>query len=65
MRLRTFLVAVMALLSVFVFGLGLERRNALWLWIGFICSLISGVFVQLLMDRKRRQKKDAANLPTK
>jgi len=65
MRLRTFLTTVMALLSVFVLGLGLERRNAFWLWIGFVCSLISGVFVQLLMERKRRQKKDAANFPTK
>jgi len=58
MKLKTFLTAVMSLLSIFVFGLGGVRKNVLWLWIGFICSLVSGVFVQLFIDRK---KNDAAS----
>jgi len=27
------------------------QRDALWLWIGFICCLISGVFIQLFINR--------------
>jgi hypothetical protein len=41
----------MSLLSVLVFGLGAMQRDALWLWIGFICCLISGVFIQLFINR--------------
>jgi len=52
----------MGLLSVLVFGLAAQRRNVLWLWIGFICAQISGFFVQLLVNR---EKKDASNLPGK
>lgn len=62
MKLKAFLIAVMALSSVLVFGLGLERKNVLWLWIGFICSLVSGVFVQMFIDR-RKKKKNAADYP--
>jgi hypothetical protein len=51
MRLKTFLTAVMSLLSVLVVLLGGVRRDALWLWIGFGCCLVSGVFVQLFIDR--------------
>ena len=61
MKLKAFLTAVMALLSVLVFGLGWERKSVLWLWIGFICSLVSGVFVQLFIDR--RKKKNAPDEP--
>jgi hypothetical protein len=50
-KLKTFLTAVMSLLSVLVLGLGLMQRNVLWLWIGFVCSLVSGIFVQLFIDR--------------
>lgn len=57
-NLRTFLTAVMGLLSVLVFGLAAERRNVLWLWIGFICALVAGFFVQLLINR---EKQDASN----
>jgi hypothetical protein len=48
----------MGLLSVLVFGLAAERRNVLWLWIGFICALVAGFFVQLLINR---EKQDASN----
>jgi hypothetical protein len=51
MKLKTFLTAVMSLLSVLVVLLGGIQRNALWLWIGFACCLVSGVFVQLFIDR--------------
>jgi preprotein translocase subunit SecF len=50
-KLKTFLTAVMSLLSVLVLGLGLMQRNVFWLWIGFVCSLVSGIFVQLFIDR--------------
>lgn len=50
-KLKTFLTATMSLLSILVFGLGAMQRDALWLWIGFICCLISGVFVQLFINR--------------
>jgi preprotein translocase subunit SecF len=55
MKLKTFLTSVMGLLSLLVFGLGCIRRNVLWLWIGFICALVSGIFVQLLIDRKKKR----------
>jgi hypothetical protein len=42
---------VMSLLSVLVVLLGGVWRDALWLWIGFACCLISGVFIQLFIDR--------------
>jgi hypothetical protein len=51
MKLKTFLTAVMSLLSILVLGLGGARRNAFWLWIGFVCALVSGVFVQLFINR--------------
>jgi hypothetical protein len=51
MKLKSFLTAVMSLLSILVFGLGGARRNVFWLWIGFICCLVSGVFVQLFINR--------------
>jgi preprotein translocase subunit SecF len=51
LTLKALLTATMSLLSVLVFGLGAMRRDALWLWIGFICSLISGVFIQLFINR--------------
>ena len=59
-NLRIFLTAVMGLLSILVFGLAAQERNVLWLWIGFICALVSGIFVQLLINR---EKKDASNPP--
>jgi hypothetical protein len=49
--IRTFLTAVMSLLSVLVVLLGAVERDALWLWIGFGCCLVSGVFVQLFISR--------------
>jgi 4-hydroxybenzoate polyprenyltransferase len=54
-KLKAFLTAVMGLLSILVFGLGCLRRSVLWLWIGFICALISGIFVQLLIDREKKR----------
>jgi hypothetical protein len=58
MGLKAFLTTVMGLLSVLVFGLALWQNNVLWLWLGFICSLISGIFMQLFIDRKK--KRDSA-----
>jgi hypothetical protein len=52
--IRTFLTAVMSLLSVLVVLLGAVERDALWLWIGFGCCLVSGVFVQLFISRIKR-----------
>jgi hypothetical protein len=51
MRVKTVLTTVMSLLSVFVVLLGGIEKNALWLWIGFGCCLVSGVFVQLFVSR--------------
>lgn len=41
----------MSLLSILVFGLGVMQRDGLWLWIGFAGCLISGVFIQLFINR--------------
>jgi preprotein translocase subunit SecF len=51
LTIKTILTTAMSLLSVLVFGLGAMQRDALWLWIGFICCLISGVFIQLFINR--------------
>ena len=51
MTAKTILTAIMSLLSLLVTGLGLVEKDALWLWIGFICCLISGVFIQLFINR--------------
>jgi drug/metabolite transporter (DMT)-like permease len=51
MTLKTFLTAVMSLLSILVVGLGGFHKNVFWLWIGFVCCLVSGVFVQLFINR--------------
>jgi 1,4-dihydroxy-2-naphthoate octaprenyltransferase len=51
MKLKTFLTTVMSLLSILVLGLGGVRKDVLWLWIGFLCCLVSGVFVQLFINR--------------
>ncbi len=53
MKVKAFLTTVMSLLSIFVFGLGCVEKNVLWLWIGFLCSVVSGVFVQLFINRKK------------
>ena len=63
MRLKALLTTLMALLSVFVFGLGLAKHSVLWLWIGFVCALVSGIFVQLFLDRRKRKNVDAENRP--
>jgi len=49
-QLKTFLTAVMSLLSVLVLALGGWQRNVFWLWIGFVSALISGVFIQLFIN---------------
>jgi preprotein translocase subunit SecF len=49
--LKTVLTTTMSLLSILVFGLGAMQRDVLWLWIGFVCCLISGVFIQLFINR--------------
>ena len=46
MRLKTFLAVVMSLRSLVVFGLGCLQKDVFWLWIGFVCALVSGVFLQ-------------------
>ncbi len=56
--LKALLTAVMGLLSILVFGLAAQRRNVLWLWIGFICALVAGFFVQLLINREKKDPSD-------
>jgi preprotein translocase subunit SecF len=51
LKLKTFLTTVMSLLSLLVVGLGGMRKDVLWLWIGFACCLVSGVFIQLFISR--------------
>jgi hypothetical protein len=51
MRLKAFLTTVMSLLSILVTGLGGIEKDVMWLWIGFICCLVSGVFIQLFINR--------------
>ena len=51
MRLKAFLTPVMSLLSVLVTGLGGIEKDVLWLWVGFIGCLVSGVFIQLFINR--------------
>ena len=53
MTLKTFLTAVMSLLSILVVGLGGFQKDVFWLWIGFVCCLVSGVFVQLFITASR------------
>jgi hypothetical protein len=55
MKLRAFLTTVMSLLSILVFGLGFIQQNVLWSFLGFVCVLVSGVFVQLFINRKKTQ----------
>jgi len=51
MKLKAFLTTVMSLLSILVTGLGGMEKDVLWLWVGFICCLVSGVFIQLFINR--------------
>ena len=51
MRLKASLTTVMSLLSILVTGLGGIEKDVMWLWIGFICCLVSGVFIQLFINR--------------
>ena len=51
LTLKTFLTTVMSLLSILVVLLGAIHKNALWLWVGFVCCLVSGVFIQLFINR--------------
>jgi hypothetical protein len=45
----------MGLLSVFVFGMACDERDVFWLWVSFICSIVSGIFVQLWLNREKRR----------
>ena len=56
MRLRAFLTTVMSLLSIVLFFLASIQKNMFWLWISFVCAMISGVFVQLFLERKKRNR---------
>jgi len=58
LRLTAFLTTVMSLASLLVFGLGCFARNVLWMWIGFVCAMISGIFVQLLINRRKGGRQD-------
>lgn len=58
LKLKTVLTTLMSLLSLLVVLLGGMQRDVLWLWIGFICCLISGVFIQLFISHI---KNDAAS----
>jgi hypothetical protein len=56
MRLRAFLTSVMSLLSILVFFLASIYHDMFWLWVSFLCILISGVYVQLFIDARRRHR---------
>jgi hypothetical protein len=51
--MKAFLTTLMSLLSILVLGLGCMQRDVLWAFTGFACALVSGVFVQLFISRKR------------
>jgi hypothetical protein len=53
MKLKPVLATVMGLLSLLVFFLGMVRGSVFWLWIAFICLLVSGIFIQLVIVRKK------------
>ena len=55
-QIKAFLTTVMGLLSLLVFGLALAGKSTLWLWISFACALISGIFVQILLQRRERNE---------
>jgi preprotein translocase subunit SecF len=56
MALRAFLTTVMCLLSLLVLFLGLIVHSAFWLWVGFVCALISGIFLQLFISRREKKE---------
>jgi energy-coupling factor transporter transmembrane protein EcfT len=56
MKLKGFLTAVMSLLSLLVFFLAGLQRNIFWLWVSFLCVLISGIFVQLWINRREQSE---------
>jgi ABC-type multidrug transport system permease subunit len=56
-KLKAFLTTVMSLLTLLVFGLGLGQGNVLWMWIAFLCALVSGVFIQLFISRRDSQRR--------
>jgi hypothetical protein len=58
LKLKTVLTTMMSLLSLLVVLLGGMQKDVLWLWIGFVCCLISGVFIQLFISHI---KNDAAS----
>jgi len=51
LKLKTVLTTMMSVLSLLVVLLGGMQRDVVWLWIGFVCCLISGVFIQLFITR--------------
>jgi hypothetical protein len=51
LKLKTVLTTMMSILSLLVVLLGGMQKDVLWLWIGFVCCLISGVFIQLFITR--------------
>jgi hypothetical protein len=55
MQLKAFLTTVMSLLSILVVGLGGFQKDVFWLWIGFAGCLVSGVFVQLFINRIKNE----------
>jgi hypothetical protein len=55
MQLKTFLTTMMSVLSLLVVLLGGMQKDVLWLWIGFVCCLISGVFIQLFITRIKNE----------
>jgi hypothetical protein len=54
--IKVFLTGVMFVLSILVFGISLEYKSVLGLWIGFFCALISGFFVQCCINRQHRSR---------
>ncbi len=54
--MKATLIAVMGLLSVLVFLLGLVQQDVVWLFIAFLGLLVSGVFVQLLINGRKKDE---------
>jgi 4-hydroxybenzoate polyprenyltransferase len=51
---KIYLVVVIWLVSLLTFGVGCVHRNVHYLWIGFIASIFSGIFIQPLFDKNKR-----------
>jgi ABC-type multidrug transport system permease subunit len=59
--LGTVLTALMSLLTILVFGLALDQRDPVWLWVAFVSALIAGFFVQVLIAGRHNKDADRSS----